>query len=98
MEVALNKMEIIEHFPFCEKVTEKLNNSLKLTEKVTINDIDIAHNLPSAGNKRNSRAEITQEKSKPTIIIKFVRRPVQNDVFFSQRNHSRVLACLYLNH
>ena len=82
---------------FCEKVTEKLNNSLKLTEKVTIKDTDIAHNLQSAGNKRNSSAEITQGKSKPPIIIKFVHRSERNDVF-SQRNYYRVLACLYLNH
>ena len=82
---------------FCEKATEKLNNSLKLTEKVTIKDIDIAHNLPSAGNKRNFSAEVTQGKSKPLIIIKFVRRSVRNDVF-SQRNYYLVLACIYLNH
>ena len=73
---------------FCEKVTEKLNNSLKLTKKVTIKDIDTAHNLSKAGNKRNSIAEITQGKSKPPIIIKFVRRSVRNDVFFSKKSLS----------
>ena len=72
---------------FCEKVTEKLNNSLKLTEKVTINDINIAHNLPSAGNKRNSSTEITQERTILQLLLNLYTGLCKIMFFFSQRNH-----------
>ena len=65
---------------FVNNVVDKLNTALQMTEKLSPNDVDIAHFLPSAGKKNNK-----ESPPKKTIIIKFVRRSIRNDVFFSKR-------------
>ena len=65
---------------FVNNVVDKLNTALQMTEKLSPNDVDIAHFLPSAGKKNNK-----ESPPKKTINIKFVRRSIRNDVFFSKR-------------
>ena len=59
----------------CENyICHKLNDSLPLDSPLQINDIDIAHPLPSKKNVRGT-----------PIIIKFLRRTQRNEIYAKKK-------------
>ena len=65
-----------EKYLECENyICDKLNNSLPLDSPLQVNDIDIAHPLPSKKNVRGA-----------PIIIKFLRQTQRNEIY-AKRKH-----------
>ena len=62
---AINRIRL--YSVFVNNVVDKLNTALQMTGKLSPNNVDIAHFLPSAAKKNNK-----ESPPKKTIMIKFV--------------------------